>query len=80
MNSDAGWLVDDQQMTVFKKYGEFSAGNMYRAPLGKAHGRDANGIPLDQAVGLRYASFVDPDLPGPQHLIDMAFGNPFANP
>jgi hypothetical protein len=80
MNGDAGWLVDDQQMTVFKKDGKFSTGNMHRTSLGETHGRDADRIPLNQPVGLRYASFVDTNLPGSQHLIDMAFGNPFANP
>ena len=80
MDRDAGWLVDDQQMTVFEKHGKFSAGNMYRASLRKAHGRDAYRIPLDQPVCLRYAPFVNPDLPGTQHLIDMAFRNALANP
>jgi hypothetical protein len=50
-------------MTVFKKYGEFSTGNIRCAPLGEPHGRDADRISLDQTVGLRYASFVHPDLP-----------------
>jgi hypothetical protein len=79
MDSDAGWLVDDQQMTVFEKHGKFSARDMHRASLGKAHGRDADRIPLDQPISLRYASFVDPDLPGTQHLIDMAFRDTLAN-
>ena len=80
MDSNAGWLVDDQQMAVFEKHGKFSARNMYRASLGKAHGRDADRIPLDQPISLGYASFVHPDLPGTQHLIDMAFRNALANP
>ena len=79
MDSDAGWLVDDKQMAVFKKHRKFSTGDMYRASLGETHGRNADRITLDQPVSLRNAPFVDPDLPGPQHLIDMAFRNPLAN-
>jgi hypothetical protein len=79
MDSDAGWLVDDQQMTVLEKHGKFSARDMYRASLGKAHGRDTDRIALDQPISLGYASFVDPDLPGAQYLIDMAFRNTLAN-
>lgn len=72
-------LVDYEEMRVFQQNPEFGTGNGLICLFSNAYRRDADDIPLLEAVSLVDPSFVDPHLAGPQYAVDMAFRYAFTD-